>query len=96
MFNNFNLSNNEILDIINQYMNLINKYSVVDGKIDEDLKQEILIGTLKDLRKNKKIKIFLKKGYLLQFNFAFIYRMVWKYTFKYIEKWIRRNKKYWG
>lgn len=38
MFNNFNLSNNEILDIINQYMNLINKYSVVDGKIDEDLK----------------------------------------------------------
>lgn len=54
MFNNFNLSNNEILDIINQYMNLINKYSVVDGKIDEDLKQEILIGTLKDLRKNKK------------------------------------------
>ncbi|CDB31705.1 unknown [Clostridium sp. CAG:575] len=58
MFNNFNLSNNEILDIINQYMNLINKYSVVDGKIDEDLKQEILIGTLKDLRKNKKIKIF--------------------------------------
>ena len=54
MFKNFNLSNNEILDIINDYMSLINKYSIIDGKINEDLKQEILIKILRDLRKNKK------------------------------------------
>ena len=56
MFKNFNLSNNEILDIINDNMSLINKYSIINGKINEDLKQEILIKILRNLRKNKNIK----------------------------------------
>ena len=41
MFNNFNLSDKEILKIINDYRNLINKNSIINGKIDEDLQQEI-------------------------------------------------------
>ena len=41
MFNNFNLSDEEILKIINDYKNLIYKYSCINYRFDEDLKQEI-------------------------------------------------------
>ena len=41
MFNNFDLSDQEILKIIEDYKNLINKNSVVSGSFDEDLQQEI-------------------------------------------------------
>lgn len=58
MFNNFDLSDEEILKIINDYENLINKNSIVNCKIDEDLQQEIkllIFRTLSKNRKNKKI-----------------------------------------
>ena len=58
MFNNFSLSDNEILKIINDYKNLINKNSIVNGKVDEDLQQEIYILIFKVLSKN--IKNFKK------------------------------------
>lgn len=53
MFNNFNLSDDDVLEIINQYDNLINKYSRINGEIDEDLKQEIIIEIYKTLTKNR-------------------------------------------
>ena len=54
MFNNFNLSNQEILKIIYDYTNLIDKYSEINGKIDEDLQQEIKFFIFKILSKNRK------------------------------------------
>lgn len=42
--------NNEALaDIIELYMPLINRYSRVDGKLDEDLRQYILLHTFKKI-----------------------------------------------
>lgn len=54
MFNNFNLSDREILKIIDDYKNLINKKSVINGEIDEDLQQEIRLMIFKILSKNRK------------------------------------------
>ncbi|HBC84341.1 MAG TPA: helix-turn-helix domain-containing protein [Clostridiales bacterium] len=56
MFNNFNLTNQEILTIIDNYKNLINRYATVDGKLDEDLEQEIKLLIFKVLSKNRKIE----------------------------------------
>lgn len=53
MFNNFDLSDDEVLEIANQYENLINKYSRINGEIDEDLKQEIILNIYKSLTKNR-------------------------------------------
>ena len=61
MFNNFNLSDREILKIIEDYKSLINKNSMVSGRFDEDLQQEIKLLIFKVLSKNrKKIKSFEK------------------------------------
>lgn len=54
MFNNFNLSDEQVLFIIRKYKNLINKYSKINDEIDEDLKQEIIISIYKTLTKNRK------------------------------------------
>lgn len=53
LFKNFSLSNDEVLGIIDDYKNLINTYSLVNGSIDEDLKQEIIFAIYKTLTKNK-------------------------------------------
>ena len=44
MFNNYNLSDEDVLGIIDQYENLIDKYSRSSntGKIDEQLKTDII------------------------------------------------------
>ena len=54
MFNNFNLTDQEILKIMEDYKNLINKYSMINGKIDEDLGQEIRLFIFQVLSKNRK------------------------------------------
>ncbi len=54
MFNNFNLSDQEILKIIDNYKNLINKNSIINGRLDEDLQQEIKLLIFKILSKNRK------------------------------------------
>ena len=43
MFNNYNLTDDDVIGILNKYENLINKYSRLypGGPIDEDLKGEI-------------------------------------------------------
>ncbi len=53
MFKNFNMTDDEVMQIINEYDNLINKYSRINGNIDEDLKQEITIEIYKTLTKNR-------------------------------------------
>lgn len=55
MFNNFNLTDDEVIEIINQYENLINKYSKlnIDGNVDEDLKSEIIEKIYIVLTKNR-------------------------------------------
>ena len=40
-------------EIIEMYMPLINKYSRIDGEIDEDLKQSILLKVIMSLKKFK-------------------------------------------
>ena len=55
MFNNFDLSNEEIFKIIYDYEKLIIKKSVINNKLDEDLKQEIIIRVYRKLSKNRKI-----------------------------------------
>ena len=53
MFKNFNMTDDEVMEIIYTYDNLINKYSRINGKIDEDLKQEITVEIYKTLTKNR-------------------------------------------
>lgn len=53
IFRNFNLSDDEVMEIIYTYDNLLNKYSKINGRIDEDLKQEIKLQIYKTLTKNR-------------------------------------------
>ena len=55
MFNNYNLTDEEVLEIIEKYENLINKYSrlYTNGPIDEDLKQVIIIKIYMVVTKNR-------------------------------------------
>ena len=62
MFNNFDLSDQEVLKIIEDYKNLINKNSMVSGRFDEDLQQEIKLLIFKVLSKNRKNKKVLKNS----------------------------------
>ena len=55
MFNNFTLTDEEILKIIADYKPLINNKSYINGDFDEDLNQEIKIYIWKVLSKNKKM-----------------------------------------
>ncbi len=56
MFNNYNLSDDDVIEIINRYENLINKYSRItkDEPIDEDLRAEIIKKIYTALTKNRK------------------------------------------
>lgn len=59
MFNNFNLSDEEIIKIISDYDGLIVSKSMINYKFDEDLNQEIKIAIFRNLSKNrKKLKNF--------------------------------------
>lgn len=53
MFNNFNLTDAEIMKIIDDYNPLIIKSSVLKNGLDEDLMQEIKLQIFKDLTKNR-------------------------------------------
>lgn len=54
MFNNFDLSDEEIIKIINDYKPLITKLSILRDGFDEDLMQEIKITIYRTLRRNRK------------------------------------------
>lgn len=53
MFKNYNLTDNEVLEIIKKYDNLINSYSKINGAINEDLKQNITLEIYIVLTKNR-------------------------------------------
>ncbi len=53
IFKDFNMTDDEVMQIINQYEGLINKYSRINGKVDEDLIQEIKIQIYITLTKNR-------------------------------------------
>ena len=55
MFNNYDLSDDDVIEIINKYENLINKYSrpSPNDSIDEDLKSEIIEKIYRVLTKNR-------------------------------------------
>ncbi len=53
MFNNYDLTDNDVMDIVNKYDNLINKYSKINGKTDLDLKQSIVKEIYLKLTKNR-------------------------------------------
>lgn len=54
IFNNFNLEDEEILSVISQSMAIINKNSKINGAIDEDLKQEMIIAIYEQLTHAKR------------------------------------------
>ncbi len=60
IFKNFNMTDDEVMEIIYTYDNLLNKYSKINGKIDEDLKQEIKLEIYKTLTKNRERQKNLK------------------------------------
>ncbi len=53
IFKNFNMTDDEVMEIISTYDNLLNRYSKINGKIDEDLKQEITKEIYITLTKNR-------------------------------------------
>lgn len=53
MFNNYDLTDNDVMDIVNKYDNLINKYSRINGNTDLDLKQSIVKEIYLKLTKNR-------------------------------------------
>lgn len=55
MFNNYTLSDEEIMCVIEKYKPLILRNSKINFKFDEDLCQEIKINIWKELAKNRKI-----------------------------------------
>lgn len=56
-FNNYNLTDEEVLNVIEQSIGTINFYARINGVIDEDLKQEMIVAIYEQLtrgrRKNK-------------------------------------------
>ena len=54
MFNNFKLSDEEIIKIIEDYNPLIIRKSIINDKVDEDLAQEIKVAIFRELSKNRK------------------------------------------
>ena len=46
-----------LIKVIDTIIKMINKYSFIDGKIDEDLKSELIATTINEVRKKR---IYLK------------------------------------
>lgn len=61
MFNNFDLKDEEIIKIIQDYKPLILNKSMINHKLDEDLNQELIIKIYKVLSKNRNKKFFQKR-----------------------------------
>lgn len=53
-FNNYNLSNEEIEKILKDFRPDIKRASKIDGKIDEDCEQKIMIAIYQKLSRNRK------------------------------------------
>ncbi|MCI8760950.1 MAG: hypothetical protein HFJ34_07595 [Clostridia bacterium] len=53
IFNNFTLTDEEVMNIIDTYQNLIKRHCKVSMKFDEDLYQEIVFNIFKTLTRNR-------------------------------------------
>ena len=53
MFNNYSLSDEDVVAIIMEYEPLINRFSIIDNKVNEDLKQEIILSIYEKIGKCK-------------------------------------------
>ena len=62
MFNNYSLSDEDVVAIIMEYEPLINKFSIIDNKVNEDLKQEIILSIYEKIGKCKIFWKILKKS----------------------------------
>lgn len=54
VFNNYSLSNDEIEKILGDFRNEIKRASKLNGEINEDCEQKIMIGIYKKLSRNRK------------------------------------------
>ena len=54
LFNNYNLRNDEIEKILKDFRQDIKRASKIDGKIDEDCEQKIMIAIYQKLSRNRK------------------------------------------
>lgn len=54
LFNNFNLTNEEIEKILKEFRVDIKNASKINGKIDEDCEQKIMIAIYQKLSRNRK------------------------------------------
>lgn len=54
LFNNYNLSNEEIERILKEFRPEIKRASKIDGKINEDCEQKIMIAIYQKLSRNRK------------------------------------------
>lgn len=55
-FNNYNLADEEVLNVIEQSIDTINFYARINGVIDEDLKQEMIITIYEQLTRGRRKK----------------------------------------
>lgn len=44
-------NNEAMIEIIEMYMQVVNKHSYIDGEIDEDLRQEIILKIITNIKK---------------------------------------------
>lgn len=54
LFNNYNLSNEEIERILKEFRSEIKRASKVEGRINEDCEQKIMIAIYQKLSRNRK------------------------------------------
>ena len=53
LFKNFNLTDDEVEDILKNYKGLISRYSEINGALDIDLRQEIMMEIYISLTQNR-------------------------------------------
>ena len=53
LFRNFNLTDDEVEDILKNYKGLINRHSKINGVVDNDLRQEIMMEIYISLTQNR-------------------------------------------
>ena len=53
LFKNFNLNDDEVEDILKNQKGLISRYSEINGVVDDDLRQEIMMEIYISLTQNR-------------------------------------------
>lgn len=56
IFNNYTLTDEEVLNIIEQSINVINRNAKINGVVDEDLKEEMIVAIYEQLTSGRRKK----------------------------------------